>query len=72
VNGFQLLIESKYIRGSTSPSKANEGIAADLTKYPAESHKLFIVYDPERQIADDSKFRVDIEAKGNCTVDIVR
>ena len=72
INGYQLLIESKYIRGNTSPSKVTEGIAADLTKYPSDSHKLFIVYDPERQIADDTKFKVDFEAKGYCTINIVR
>lgn len=63
INGYQLLIESKYVRGSTSPSRVTEGIAADLTKYPTESHKLFIVYDPERQIVDDEKFKSDFESK---------
>ncbi len=72
INGFQLLIESKYIRGSTSPSRVTEGIAADLTKYSSESHKLFIVYDPERQISDDVKFKYDFEGKGKCTINIIR
>ena len=70
--GTNLLIESKYIRDGTTPSVATEGIAADLTKYPADSHILFLVYDPTRKIASDREFIKDIEAKGRCTVDILR
>jgi 7-cyano-7-deazaguanine synthase in queuosine biosynthesis len=66
-----LLIESKYIRKNTPPSKATEGIAADLTKYPAGAHILFLVYDPDAVIVND-EFRRDIEAKGRCTVRVVR
>ena len=32
-----LLIEGKYIRGTTTPSRITEGMAADLTKYPPGS-----------------------------------
>jgi hypothetical protein len=32
-----LIIEAKYIRNSTAPSKASEGIAADITKYPSRT-----------------------------------
>jgi 7-cyano-7-deazaguanine synthase in queuosine biosynthesis len=67
-----LFIEAKFLRGKTTPSKATEGIAADLTKYPADKHKLFVVYDPERSISDDAGFVNDFEAKGNCTVNIIR
>lgn len=67
-----LFIEAKYLRGKTSPSKATEGIAADLTKYPSDKHKLFIVYDPERSISDDDRFMYDFHSKGNCTVYIIR
>lgn len=67
-----LFIEAKYLRGNTTPSKATEGIAADLTKYPADKHKLFIVYDPERSISDDDRFMHDFHAKGNCTIHIIR
>ena len=67
-----LLIEAKYVRKSTSPSKASEGIAADLTKYPAEAHILFIVYDPDRRISDDRRFARDFESRGRCSVRIVR
>lgn len=67
-----ILIESKFIRSNTTPSKASEGIAADLTKYPSESHILFVVYDPQRRIMNDDQFRGDFESQGGCTVLIIR
>jgi len=66
-----LLIETKYVRGATTPSKATQGIAEDLTKYPDESLKLFIVYDPEGQISDRTRFKKDFEAKRYCIVHVV-
>jgi hypothetical protein len=39
-----LVIEAKYVRGGTTPSKASEGIAADLTQYPQRQHTLFIAW----------------------------
>ena len=72
VTNSDLLIEAKYVREHTSPSKASEGIAADLTKYPENAHILFIVYDPERRILDDRQFTRDFERKGRCSVLIVR
>lgn len=72
LNGTDLLVESKYIRGNTSPSVATEGIAADLTKYPAECHILFFVYDPEQAIRDVEEYKAGIESKGRCTVCVVR
>jgi 7-cyano-7-deazaguanine synthase in queuosine biosynthesis len=67
-----LLIEAKYIRKATSPSKASEGIAADITKYPEEAYILFVVYDPERAIVDDEKFKTDIQSKRDCLVAVIR
>lgn len=72
LNGNDLFIESKYIRNSTTPSRVSEGLAADLTKYPDESHILFLIYDPNRSIPDDSRFRADFERGNRCTVCIVR
>lgn len=72
LDGKDLLIESKYIRKGTTPSKANEGIASDLTKYPLESHILFLVYDPQRAISNDEEYKQDIERRGRCTVKILR
>ena len=63
-----LLIEGKYIRGATSPSKITEGMAADLTKYPQEAHILFIVYDPDGAIPDRGRLKRDFESRGRCTV----
>jgi 7-cyano-7-deazaguanine synthase in queuosine biosynthesis len=67
-----LLIEAKYIRKGTSPSKASEGIAADITKYPADDFILFVVYDPYRAISDDTAFKQGIESKRACLVALIR
>ena len=69
-----LVIESKYIRKNTPPSKASEGIAGDLTKYPRESFIVFLVYDPGHAIISDDVFVSDIEgkAKERCMVKILR
>ena len=69
---LSLVIESKYIRNNTSPSKASEGMAADLTKYPQSAHILFLVYDPQHSIKDDAIFKNDFESSGRCTVVILR
>jgi hypothetical protein len=70
--GHDLVIESKYVRSGTTPSRASEGMAADLVKYPDNTHILFIVYDPDRQITDDAAFRDALESKRACTVHIIR
>ena len=70
--GVDLLIESKYIRKGTSPSKASDGIASDITKYPSGKFILFVVYDPDRAITDDAAFSKDIESKRDCLVSIIR
>ena len=72
VTDSDLLIEAKYVRGNTPPSKASEGIAADLTKYPERAHILFIVYDPDRRITNDHRFARDFESRGRCSILIVR
>ena len=53
-------------------SRASDGIAADLTKYPQESHILFLVYDPHRAIREEQEFKNDFESLGRCTVLILR
>ena len=67
-----LIIEAKYIRNSTAPSKASEGIAADISKYPIGKYILFVVYDPNRAISDDNAFKRDIESKRECIVSVIR
>ena len=66
-----LLVEGKYIRGNTTPSKVTEGMAADLTKYPQEAHILFVVYDPDSAIVDRTRLKRDFEDRGRCTVSVV-
>lgn len=69
----RLIIETKYIRGDTSPSKITDGIAADITKIPAEQNVFFIIYDPERQIKDDEGFCLSfMNRKNNCFVKVYR
>ena len=67
-----ILVEAKYVRGATTPSKVSDGIAADMTKYPLDRHILFVVYDPQRIIRDDQLFKSDFESRGRCTVLVVR
>ena len=69
---MDVLIESKYVRKGTPPSRASDGMAADLTKYPQESHILFLVYDPHRAIREEEEFKNDFESLGRCTVLILR
>ncbi|MCX5770058.1 MAG: hypothetical protein NTZ09_07275 [Candidatus Hydrogenedentes bacterium] len=71
-SSYDLLVEVKFLRDGTTPSKASEGIAADLTKYPKQVFKLFIVYDPYRKICDDATFRRSFEEQGMCRVHVVR
>jgi 7-cyano-7-deazaguanine synthase in queuosine biosynthesis len=72
-NNHDLVIETKYLRGNTTPSKATEAIAADVTKYGSSNYKmLFVVYDPNRMITDDDRFSSDFEKNGNCTVRVFR
>ena len=71
VERAHLLIEAKYIRGGTTPSKITEGMSADLTKYPQEAHILFVVYDPDNAISDRSKLKRDFEERGRCTICIL-
>lgn len=68
VDRGHLLIEGKYVRGNTTPSKVTEGMAADLTKYPQEAHILFVVYDPDGAIVDRARLKRDFEYRGRCSV----
>lgn len=71
-NDANLLIEAKYVRKGTSPSKVSEGIAADITKYPADKFILFVVYDPNRAVCDDVTFKRDLESKRASLVAVIR
>lgn len=68
-----LIVESKYIRGDTTPSKVTEGIAADMTKIPEKFDVMFVVYDPERKIIADDQYIASFEQRrGSCHVRIYR
>lgn len=69
---YDLLIETKYLRGSTTPSKVTDALAADLMKYTGSSYRLFVLFDPERAIHDDETFVRDFQRHPRCTVSIVR
>ncbi len=69
-----LVIESKYLRATTTPSTASEGIAADIVKIPSKvAGILFVVYDPERKIIDDDLFIASFaDKRKSCYVRIYR
>ncbi len=68
-----LIIESKFIRKGTPPSKVTEGIAADITKIPMEYGIMFVVYDPNGEITDAETFINSFQSKRNdCFVRIYK
>lgn len=69
---YDLLIEAKYLRGSTSRASITDQIGSDIIKYPEDKYKLFLVYDPERKITNDIIFCYDIEKKPRCFVKVIR
>lgn len=70
---LDLVIEAKYIRGNTTPSKVTGGIAEDITKYGSKSYQIFfIVYDPNRVISDDDRFCNDFQSTGKCVIRVFR
>jgi hypothetical protein len=69
---MDLLIEAKYARDGTSKSTITDGIAADITKYPKDSYKLFLVYDPQRKVTNDDVFKKDFEKNEKCVVVLIR
>jgi 7-cyano-7-deazaguanine synthase in queuosine biosynthesis len=71
IDGSDIIIENKYVRGGTSPSKVSEGIAADLTKYPETAYKMFVIYDPGRSIIDDREF-CEAFTRNDCKICVIR
>jgi hypothetical protein len=72
-NSHNLLIESKYLRGTTNERVITDGISSDIIKYSENSHILFLVYDPQHKIANDNLFKNTYENKSNnITVHILR
>lgn len=69
---YSLFIEAKYIKRATQKSKITDEIAADITKYPKEKMKLFIVYDPEGKIADKPAFVKSFHRHSNVKVQVIK
>lgn len=65
-------VEVKYPRGKSSPSKTNKEIAEDCTRYPNNAYLLFVVYDPERKVKDDTIFIKDFIKKRECQFCFIR
>ena len=70
LDGAGLLIESKYVRGSTTPGKIRDPISADITNTPPGKHLLVLVFDPESAIPDRRSFESEFESKG-CTLRVL-
>lgn len=69
VNG--LYIEAKYPRNKKSQSALTDELAADITKY-GKTFKMFVIYDPERIIVDDSVFTKFFQSFNNIRIQIIR
>jgi hypothetical protein len=69
---YDLFIEAKYVRKTTAKSRITDEIAADITKYPENKMKLFVIYDPEGRIDNSIKFIRDFEKKPSVKIYIVK
>jgi len=69
---YDLFIEAKYIKKTTAKSRITDEIAADITKYPADKMKLFVIYDPEAKIIDQNQFKNSFQRHPNVRIHIVR
>lgn len=71
-DGYELFIEAKYVKKTTAKNRITDEIAADITKYPENKMKLFVIYDPEGRIVNSNKFIKDFESKPGVKIHIVR
>ena len=68
-----IFLELKYLKRGQRPSAITEQIAADLVKYNAsERYVLFIIYDPDRVIGDDSVFKSSVSSYPTAYMEIIR
>ena len=67
-----LLIELKYIRKDQGIARISKDIAEDLTKYGDNNRRvLFVVYDPDRVVIDESTFCEPVKLRLNMIIHIV-
>jgi len=66
-----LLIEAKLLKKQTFKASITDQIGADIHKY-GTAHKLFILYDPDRKIVDETDFKKDFEKYNGCFIYIIR
>ena len=73
ISDGDLIVESKYLRGTTSLSVITDGIGADIIKVNDEFPLFFIIYDPIHKIPDDDLLIKSFEQKRQfCYVRIYR
>jgi 7-cyano-7-deazaguanine synthase in queuosine biosynthesis len=68
----RIIVEAKIARKGRGIAHVRDEIAADITNYPSDSFKLFVVLDAERAIKNDSSFVQHFEQMPNTIVLIVR
>ncbi|MEX2217370.1 MAG: hypothetical protein WD749_01305 [Phycisphaerales bacterium] len=71
-SSLDLFIEAKLLRGRTTASNLTDEMAADTVKYGKHRRILFVLYDPERAVADDRTFSEPFTKDGRCSVCFVR
>lgn len=76
IDGCHVLVEAKYPRrgGSSGVRKVLEEMSADLVRYNLPAFVLFLVYDPDGLIPQETEFISEFEGRlpGRCMVKVVR
>jgi len=68
-----LWVEMKYVRTKRDILPITEAIAADITKYGDNNRRiLFVVYDPNHLVVDETSFSMHIVRRDNMMVRFVR
>ncbi|MCI0728224.1 MAG: 7-cyano-7-deazaguanine synthase [Chloroflexi bacterium] len=73
VEELLLWVEMKYVREKKDIRTITEDIAADITKYGDNRRRmLYVIYDPEHLVTDESRFATPIEERSNMLVGFIR
>lgn len=68
-----LWVELKYVRKRQGFTRISEDIAADVTKYGESGRRvLYVIYDPEHCVVDDTEFIAQIEQHPGMMVRFIR